>query len=389
MTDLTTTGNRLRIGFFLNPYAGVGGPEGLKGSDASEIQAAAAQGQYALRAAMRAATFWQKLKTLAGQMDIFTVTGKMGGDVLDEVGLTYQKLDCDIAEVSTADDSKKAVQQLQQKKIDLLLFVGGDGTARDVCAVVEKTLPVLGIPSGVKMHSGVFGISPSACAELIEQVLHNRAVRLTEQEVRDIDEEAFRSGIVKSRYYGEMLVPADDRFVQQVKQGGGEEDEMSLIDIRDEIQERMDDHPDALFIFGPGSTTDFIKKELGLESTLLGVDLVENQTLIKKDCNAKEIYAFLQGNRTREVFIILTAIGGQGHLIGRGNQQLTPEVLTLIGKEHVWPVLTRAKLRNLQSRPLLIDSGDETLDQKWSGLIPVITGYQETLLYRLDYLCQA
>jgi predicted polyphosphate/ATP-dependent NAD kinase len=200
--------------------------------------------------------------------------------------------------------------------------------------------------------------------------------------VRDIDEAAFREGRVQSKYYGELLVPSEPRYVQAVKQGGREVEALVLDDIAADIIENMT--PETLYIFAPGSTTYAITEALGLDGSLLGVDLVLDRNMIAKDVAANALLRVAKAH-AGDVKLVITAIGGQGHIIGRGNQQLTPELLQLIGKENVIVVATKTKLEALQGKPLLMDSNDSELDSRWQGYIPVTTGYRDSVLYPLGY----
>ncbi len=385
--------NSIRIGFLVNPIAGVGGPTANKGSDALELQKQAREGLIALRAPLRAKQFLTALTVLmeGGALPEFiTCPGDMGQDYFTELGFTCQCSTIALAEQTSAQDTLNQLAFLLDQKIDFLLFVGGDGTARDICSLIGNRVPVLGIPSGVKMHSGVFAIAPEPAAELVAKLLNGELTALQEQEVRDIDELAFNEGRVRSRHYGEMLVPAGNQFVQHVKQGGMEVEELVLLDMAAELRERLDMLDESVtLVFGPGSTTQIIQRELGLDATLLGIDLAvfnpgSGFELLTSDISASELEAALE-TRTGAVRLVITAIGGQGHIIGRGNQQLSPTVLQYIGKDNTWVVATKRKLENLNKRPLLVDSNDPQLDFTWAGFIPVICGYQDVILYPVGW----
>lgn len=374
----------LTIGFLVNPIAGAGGPAAHKGSDLLKTRRALLAGEIQPRSPLRAQQF---LTALAPQVNYQFVTapGVMGEDLLQQYRPgSYRCVDVVLQQDTSEKDTQKIVAQMLHAGVDLIVFVGGDGTARDVCSVVGSKVPVLGVPSGVKMHSGVFAITPSAAACVLSEVFSGELVSLQEQEVRDIDEEALQKGAVKSRYYGSMLVPDEVRFIQAVKSGGIEVDELVLADIAAEISERIEDEENrnALVIFATGSTTQFIQQELGCPGSLIGVDVTKNAELIAVDVNATEL-ELIVSEHVGKVIIVLTAIGGQGHILGRGNQQLVPSVLRRVGRDNLWLVMTKTKLKNLAGRPLLIDSNDPELDRLWQGLVPVVTGYHDQVLYRL------
>lgn len=380
---------QLRIGFFANPYAGLGGPQALKGSDELAKNLSQQSASFESRSFQRAAQFFTALQEIndiewvceRGAMGLAGLRNALPAQTFDT--LKVSTIDQEFVLPTKADDSRALCRALSEAHIDLLLFVGGDGTARDVCVSVAKELPVLGIPAGVKMHSGVFAISPSAAAEVVRAMALGELVSVANEQVRDIDETAFQQGIVRSRHFGEMLVPQALQFVQSVKQGGVEVDELVLLDIAHEIEERIADAQDnTLFIFAPGSTTHFIQQHLQMDGTLLGIDVSDGHTLLDKDVSAERLQQMLE-QHSGPVILILTAIGGQGHILGRGNQQLTPNILRRIGRENLWVVATKAKLLGLASRPLICDSNDAALDAAWQGLIPVITGFHDTVLYRV------
>lgn len=381
--DAPSTGHAhpLTLGFIINPWAGIGGPAGLKGSDDRQLVEEVLQQGAERRAAGRAQRFLQQLQRAQPQaLTILTCSGDMGEDEVRAAGLTPQVVfECGSG-LSYGEDTQKAAQTLLQLGVDLLLFVGGDGTARDVCAAVGGQVPVLGIPSGVKMHSGVFAISPEGAAEVVLSMMTGELVDLRLQEVRDIDESAFRQGVVKSRFYGEMQVPEAGHFVQATKDGGREVEELVLDDIADDLQERLE--PDTYYLVGAGTTPRALMEALNLPNTLLGIDVVCNKTLIAADVSGGQLERLLEEFHGR-VVIILSITGGQGSLIGRGNQQLTPAVLKRAGRENIWVLATKSKIQALAGRPLLMDSNDVELDNAWRGYIPVITGYHDQILYPL------
>lgn len=371
-----TAVNRLTVGLVVNPYAGIGGAIALKGSDGADIREKALKAGAERKAMQRAETALKILQNYQKQLDFVTCGGEMGENVLKSLGFSYQTVFNPNAQETSSDDTKQAVKAIIDKNVDILLFAGGDGTARDVYSVVPDNQLVLGIPAGVKIHSGVYAISPTAAGRVIEKILKGELSSIHESDVMDIDESAFREGIVKARRYGEMSVPAELEYVQAVKMGGKESDELVLDDIAAEVIERVDDE---LLVMGSGSTVAAIMEDMGLENTLLGVDLVQNETLVKSDVTEKELFEAVS-NAPNSVKLIITLIGGQGHLFGRGNQQLSPRVIRAIGKDNIWVVATKAKLKSLNNQPLRVDTGDCELDNELSGTIRVITGYHDEVL---------
>lgn len=368
-----------RLGLIINPLAGLGGSVALKGSDGADTAKQALALGAEPKAGLRTGQALAVLKDLPVQ--ILTYPAEMGEEAARQAGFEPQVLGSINSGETTADDTIKAAQDLRDVGVDLILFAGGDGTARNICEALEEEVPVLGVPAGVKIHSGVYAVTPHAAGEIIALLVKGELVTLGEQEVRDIDEDAFRQGKVRARYYGELLVPQEHRYLQHVKNGGKESEELVLDDIAADIVERMD--PDTYYIMGSGSTVEGVMNELGLSNTLLGVDLVKDGELIASDCTAQQLLELTEGKACQ---LVITLIGGQGHIIGRGNQQLSPELLNRLGKKNMLVIATKSKLKALEGRPLLVDSGDEALNRKLSGVIPVTTGYHDSVLYRVaDY----
>ncbi|MBL4567897.1 MAG: ATP-NAD kinase family protein [Porticoccus sp.] len=372
-----------RLGLIVNPLAGIGGSVALKGSDGKKIVAEARLRGAELRAPQRAhralAVVSEGLS--ADSLSITTYPGPMGEDMARQNGFVPEVIGDIDPQVTTSADTEMAGKEMAAMGLDLIVFVGGDGTARNICDAIPEGQPVLGIPAGVKMHSGVYAITPEMAGELICQLARGELVDIRSQEVRDIDEVAFREGRVQARYYGDLLVPEEGQFMQQVKSGGREVESLVLEDIAATLIENMED--DCLYIIGPGSTTRGLMDALGLENTLLGVDLVKNQQLLALDVTAAEIEQAITAVAGK-ARIVITPIGGQGHLLGRGNQQLSPSVIRQVGKENIIVVATKTKITELNGRPLLVDSNDPALDRELSGYIPVITGYRDQILYPIS-----
>ncbi|MGB0466584.1 MAG: ATP-NAD kinase family protein [Pontibacterium sp.] len=365
-----------KLGLIVNPLAGVGGSVALKGSDGADT----AQKALALGAQPKAnLRTLQALEVLTGlDLKLITYPGEMGENVAREAGFEPVVVGAISPGVTTAEDTEAAARLLVSQGVDLILFAGGDGTARNICNALDDGFPVLGIPAGVKIHSGVYAVTPKAAGEIVAMLVRGELVTLGDQEVRDIDEDAFRSGVVRAKYYGELQVPQEHRYLQHVKNGAKESEELVLDDIAADLVERMEDG--VRYIMGSGTTVQAVMDELGLKNTLLGVDLIENGELVASDCTAAQLLALTEGHETR---LVITVIGGQGHIIGRGNQQLSPELLQRLGKGNIMVIATKSKLQALDGRPLIVDSGDSVTNQLLSGVIPVITGYHDSVLYRV------
>lgn len=369
-----------RVGLIINPLAGIGGAVALKGSDGEETVAEALSRGAEPRAPQRAIRALDVVSEGAnpGGVALVTYPGPMGEDVARHCGFNPEVIGDIDPNITTPEDTELAAKTMSEMGLDMILFVGGDGTARNICDAIPESQPVLGIPAGVKMHSGVYAITPEAAGELVCRLANGELVDIRQQEVRDIDEEAFRQGNVRARYYGDLLVPEEGRFMQHVKSGGQEVEALVLQDIAGTLIEEMED--DDLYIIGPGSTTRGLMEELGLENTLLGVDLVRNREVLALDVTGSDIEQAVAAADGR-VKIVITPIGGQGHLLGRGNHQLTPSVIRQVGRDNLVVIATKTKITALNGRPLLVDSNDPVLDKALAGYIPVTTGYRDRILY--------
>ncbi|RXE99051.1 ATP-NAD kinase family protein [Pseudoalteromonas sp. PS5] len=370
---------KFKLGLIVNPLAGLGGSVGLKGSDGEDT----AQKAFALgaepRANQRATAALSQLVSHRENIEVFTANGEMGERIAKELGFNTQVVYQTPSAQTRAEHTEFAAQLLQQQGVDLLLFAGGDGTARNICHAVGDTCPVLGIPAGCKIHSGVYAITPKAAGRVVELLVTGELVSIGEADVMDIDEAAFRAGTVRAKRYGEMQVPTELRYVQAVKNGGKESNELVLADIAAYVVSEMDE--DETYIMGSGSTVAAVMEEMGLENTLLGVDVVKDQALVAQDQTAQQLLA-LADDKTK---LVITLIGGQGHIFGRGNQQLSPELIKRVGKDNIIVIATKSKLKALNGRPLIADTGDEQLDESLTGFIKVITGFNDHVMYAIGH----
>ncbi len=382
----------LRIGLLLNPLAGIGGAVGLKGSDGIELQALAKQRSGTPQAAMRTQVFLQQLNTLLGsqteQIQWFTWAEEMGASALALAGLDAQVLGRSEGP-SSGHDSQVAASTLSAEGIDLLVFAGGDGTARDVLLGVNAQTTVLGLPSGVKMHSGVFAISPAAAAEVVAALAVGGLVGRMAREVRDYvpinkskDDDSLQAPrAVGTQHFGDLWVPESSGFLQQMKIGGMEDESLVVAEITNYMLDEFGADQERAYIFGPGSTCLSIKQAFGIEGTLLGCDVLLPGGDILLDQTAADLLALSQ---TQRLHLIMSFTRNQGFLFGRGNQQITAELIRqLSGPDDITIVGSRTKLASLDSRALLVDTGDAELDQELSRVYPILTGYDEFLLYRV------
>lgn len=368
------------FGVIINPYAGIGGAVGLKGSDGEAVVVEALARGAQRKAAWRMRQALEPLEPYADKFKLLTVTGEMGGELLAQLPFSYQEICADIpARHTSAAHTHLAARLLADKAVDLILFAGGDGTARDICAVVGEDVPVLGVPAGVKIHSGVYGVTPKASAQVLIALLTGQLVDMREAEVRDLDEDAFRHNQVRAKHYGDMRVPQLGHFVQAVKQGGVESEELVLADIAAWVSQSLQDN--VLYLIGSGKTTAAIMAQLQLPNTLLGVDAVFNRELIGADLTATQIETLLVQHPDARA--IVSVMGGQGHIFGRGNQQFSPEALRLLGKKNIQLVSSKGKITALAGRPLIMDSGDAALDEQWAGSIEITTGYKDQIVHAL------
>ncbi|MBM3695246.1 MAG: ATP-NAD kinase [Actinobacteria bacterium] len=370
-----------RLGLIVNPVAGLGGRVGLKGSDGPEIQRRALALGAVPRAGERAAAALKPLRPLAGAFDLLAAPGAMGESIARQAGFAPRVLPATgpaAGGVTGPEDTRAAARAMQQAGADLVLFAGGDGTARDVCDAVGTGLTVLGVPAGVKIHSAAYAVSPAAAGRLAAAYLEGDRALRREAEVIDLDEDAYRRGRIATVLHGYLMVPYRRGAVQNQKVPTPAGEEAQARAVAAEVVDRL--VPGRAYLLGPGTTTRAVAARLGLPKTLVGVDVVTGGELLAADVAERDVLALLD---RRPLGLILSPIGGQGFLLGRGNQQITPEVIRRVERAHLLVACPSAKLAALRGHPLLVDTGDQQVDALLAGYLEVITGYRDTAMYRV------
>lgn len=365
-----------RVGFVVNPVAGMGGAVGLKGTDGKAYLEALELGAKLVTPG-RAQQFLSNIKC-KHDLFVFTAPSVMGENMISIFDIDYSVVGSIDKDRTSAEDTKRIVGEIVKKDVDLVVFVGGDGTSRDICDVVSLKKSVLGVPSGVKMFGSVFAVSAEAAARVVDAFVEGD-VEIVEKEVLDIDEEAFRKSELDVKLYGYLKVPTVKDLVQLGKQPSRREESQkeNKKAIAKYIVENMGEN--VLLLLGPGTTTRTIAEELRVKKTLLGVDAVYNGELVGIDLNERGIMSLLEKfDRGR---IVVSPIGGQGFVFGRGNQEFSPEVIRSVGKENVVIVATRDKIDNLHC--LRVDTGSHELDEKLQGYTKVVTNYNEEVMMRV------
>jgi predicted polyphosphate/ATP-dependent NAD kinase len=363
-----------KLGLIVNPVAGLGGRVGLKGTDGAETVREALRRGARPVAQERADRAVARLERYGEQLEVVTAAAAMGADVCRSRGFTTDVLAIGAAEATTAADTRAAATELERRGVDLILFAGGDGTARDVVASVGRRVPILGIPTGVKMHSGVFATSPEAAGDLAASHLVARTAELRDAEVLDLADPG--DGRVSPRLYALANVPYDRQRLQHPKAASRPADadlDAACRELAHEIE--------GLTVLGPGTTTHRVLSHLGLEGSLLGIDAVADGELIGFDLDESQLLSLVE---RREARLVLGVVGGQGYLLGRGNQQLSPTVLRAIGLDRIEIVASLEKLVALDPNLLRVDTGDRALDRELCGYRRVRVAPRRTVVLELS-----
>jgi len=365
-----------KIGLVVNPVAGMGGSVGLKGTDGDFYLKALEMGARPVTP-FRARDFLSAL-TKTDDFHFYTAPGKMGEEILEDLGLEYSVVG-KVKEKTSAEDTKRIIGLMLKEKVDLVVFVGGDGTARDVYDALGLEIPVIGVPSGVKVFSSVFALSARAAASMLERFLEGAEIQ--EEEVLDIDEEAFRGNVLSARLYGYLKVPMTREFLQAGKKASstGTSARENKEEVSRYLYEEMEDN--VLYLLGPGTTMKSLTDRLGISKTLLGIDAVCDGKIVRSDVNEKDILELYEKYPRRK--IIVTPLGGNGFIFGRGSRQFTPEILARTGKENIILAGDRDKISCLDC--LHVDTGDLDTDKSLAGAAEVIVGCNERIILEVRY----
>ncbi|MFX1274776.1 MAG: ATP-NAD kinase family protein [Promethearchaeota archaeon] len=376
---------RSLLGLIINPISGMGGSVGLKGTDGGNILQKAIDLGAIPNAMNRARELLTELNSIKTKLKFITCPGMMGASVLKEMDFIYEIINDpifhDIKELkdTSADHTIKAAEHMKKlEDLKIILFLGGDGTARDVFRAIGADIPCLGIPTGVKIYSSVFSVNPRDAASIIMQFLWDE-IPLKESEVLDIDEEEYREGKLVSKLYGHLLIPYNPNFSQQAKMGTPNSDLTNQERIAKRICEILDD--EVYYLLGPGTTTRAITDLLHQEKTILGIDLLLNRKIIARDLNEEQILSFINGKKVK---IITSLIGRQGFLFGRGNLQFSPRILKKVTPKNIIIIATKFKLLRIDRQLLRIDTRDPELDLKMKGLYQVIVDYDEIKICKVQ-----
>ncbi len=368
-----------KIGLIVNPVAGIGGKVGLKGSDGEETQKKAMCLGAQPESNNKAKIALEQLKPVKDGLEILTYPSDMGGNIANECGFQTAVLGRIREGHTKPEDTVTAAREILRAGAEIILFAGGDGTARNILDAVGGSVPVLGIPAGCKIHSAVYALNPRRAGELVKKLVLGGITDFREAEVIDIDEELFRQDRVQARLYGYLKVPNERSFVQNMKSGRGVSESAAAEMMAGFVADIME--KDTLYIVGPGSTTRAIMDKLGLKNTLLGVDLVYNRRVIANDATEKTLLDAL--DQYPKARIIVTVIGGQGYVFGRGNQQISARVIRRVGRDNITIVATKEKMLSLFGQSLYADTGDEEVNAAICGYYKVVTGYEDHVMFKM------
>lgn len=374
------------FGFLINPIAGMGGRVGLKGTD-GVVEEAIRRGAKPV-APIRAERFLNKLIEIASSenlcYDLISCRLNMGEDILKKAGFKAGYIDIPKSVTTSAEDTMQAVRRFADMGVSLIIFVGGDGTARDVYKGLKmcgrEGIPILGIPSGVKIYSGVFAVTPEDGAYTIAEYLRGRA-RVMDMEILDIDEKAFREDRIELRLYAyakTIYIPFYMQSSKQLSPDSVDEYENQM-GIAKYIVESMD--KEGIYILGPGTTVKRVADLMGIKKTILGVDIYYKGERVYNDVSEKDILDIINGEEN--VWIIVTPIGRQGILFGRGNQQISPSVIRRVGRDRIIVLATYRKLRDIKDGVLRVDTQDPEIDEYLKGYIRVIVDYKTWRMVRI------
>ena len=363
-----------KIGLIINPIAGMGGKVGLKGTDGNKTVSLAKDLGAKPESNFKTLQALQEFSSLKDSFELITCPGEMGENAAKKLGFNIKVIGKKNFQTSS-DDTKNAAAEMQNQGVSLIVIAGGDGTARDVFEAIGNNVPILGIPTGVKIYSGIYALTPYYAGKAVSQYLSGKLTEFTLSEVMDINEDDFRAGKLTVQIFGYLNTFKEPSLVQGTKNASVATEEDELLGISSELIRKMEDN--TYYIVGSGTTLQPLMDELNLKNTVLGIDILLNKKLIANDVNETEIMKIIKGQKVK---LIVTIIGGQGYIFGRGNQQISSKVIRKVGKENIIVAATTSKLHALLGKPLRVDTGDQKLNNELSGYIQVTTGYKQNHL---------
>lgn len=365
----------LKIGFIVNPIAGLGGKKAWKGTDSFD-----SAWEFFEKGESHA---FERVKTALSSLSsslpliFYICADPMGEELLSSLPFEKHLEYTPSKSITTAQDTKNACTALIQKKVDLIVFVGGDGTARDVASVISDKIPILGIPSGVKMFSGCFLYRPSDFGDIIEAMV-KEDVDFAPEDIMDVDEKLFRENKVHATLFGQSIVPQKPGLIQGGKVSSSSDTSDSFFSMSLELEEVYKIN-EGIVLLGTGSTIFHVMKELELEKTLLGVDVLTNGKLTHKDVDENLLFEIVEG---QDVKIVLTPIGGTGFIFGRGNQQISARILNSVKSLQIIIISTETKLETIDA--LQLDLNEQvTISDIKNGFVKVLVGFHQYKLKKI------
>lgn len=347
----------MKIGFFVNPLAGYGIVSNSKGSDGLVLNSIEDS-----RSVRKALEFLEGVKN--ENLEYYVPSGIMGSELLRSTGITSYTIISEPSGVTTAADTIEFVRELKTRGADLLVFVGGDGTARDVLSEDVNGLAVVGVPAGMKMYSSVFAISVRSAVALVKELASRGEWETSKCEVVDINEEKYRKGELDISLFGEMTVPVTPLVVSQSK---AEYSEVDVTGVSEFIGERM--VKGNAYIIGPGSTCKSVLPVDSGKTNVLGFDILVDGRIVEEDADEKTIFRYVSENPS---VLIISPIGGQNFLLGRGNRQISYRTVEKIGWDSIWVIASQEKLRGMAN--LYVDI-DNSHDINVPAYVKVLYGY--------------
>jgi predicted polyphosphate/ATP-dependent NAD kinase len=372
-----------RLGLVVNPIAGMGGRVALKGTDGERALRVARERGAVPIAPQRAERALRRLAAGGPPLRVLAAPGTMGAELAATAGLEVETTAPAVepGRDTRPADTRNAVAEMSERGVDLLLFAGGDGTARDIVDTIGADLPLVGVPTGVKMHSGVFAATPDAAGAAASAYLrHPGPAALREAEIADVDEDAARHDRVAARLYGSALVPRQPSLMLGAKTPSTTSADAALDALCAQLAATLP--RGRLTLLGPGTTTGRVLSHLRLRGTLLGVDAVRDGELLGADLDEEGILALL--DHAHDALLLSGVVGGQGSLFGRGNQQLSPRVLRRLGRDRIQVVAAADKLLHLSPPRLRVDTGDDALDAELCGYVRVHVGPGRTIVMKIS-----